>query len=651
MAVPDSAYQLSGHAQTIPLVGSSTERDLLYPSPRLNQRVQILTSGDIQRWSGAAWALLNGSGGGGGGGVGTPITDLIIYAANTVDRDALFPAPLAGQRVQIGTDGHIERWSGSAWVTLLDDLVGPVGPIGPIGLTGPAGPLGPIGLTGPAGPVGPIGPTGLTGPQGAQGNVGLTGPAGPTGPQGPAGVSGDAATLGGTTLAANVVTSSLTSVGTLASLAVSGGVTVGGALSIGGALSGVTTLAMAGALSGATSIAMSGALSGATTGAFSGLLRGSSLGVTGGVGVGLVNFDNYTGSNYVGLTATNQLDTYVGGALRQRATSVGGTLYGAWDVTGALTGATTGAFSSNVTVGGTLSVVGNHVSDLLFTDALYDIGKSGLTRPRDLFLSRNAVVGGTLNVTGDSTFASGATSKASVGAFTLPTVDTLHHLFFGQGGLVAGHSAASNLYLGQNFYYASGWKRRVSELASRFSFGSGIVTFDTAVTGAADTAISWVEAARLTASAFTHATDVLFTDALYDIGKSGATRPRDGFFSRNLVVGGIVTVTGTTLLGATIPTAVGSTTGDTIIGDGNALRGANYGNATTRRMLKVNSVDNIVIGDAAVGIFANVGTAATGVIPAWTSAIAGSIFWDSTNDRLVFYGSTGRRHFGAGTAF
>lgn len=32
--------------------------------------------------------------------------------------------------------------------------------------------------------------------------------------------------------------------------------------------------------------------------------------------------------------------------------------------------------------------------------------------------------------------------------------------------------------------------------------------------------------------------DFLFTDATYDIGKAGATRPRDGFFSRNVVVGG-----------------------------------------------------------------------------------------------------------------
>ena len=41
--------------------------------------------------------------------------------------------------------------------------------------------------------------------------------------------------------------------------------------------------------------------------------------------------------------------------------------------------------------------------DLLFTDNTYDIGKSGATRPRDLFQSRNATIGGTLAVTGVAT--------------------------------------------------------------------------------------------------------------------------------------------------------------------------------------------------------------------------------------------------------
>lgn len=38
--------------------------------------------------------------------------------------------------------------------------------------------------------------------------------------------------------------------------------------------------------------------------------------------------------------------------------------------------------------------------------------------------------------------------------------------------------------------------------------------------------------------------DLKFTDATYDIGKSGATRPRDGFFSRNLTVGTSIALPG-----------------------------------------------------------------------------------------------------------
>lgn len=60
--------------------------------------------------------------------------------------------------------------------------------------------------------------------------------------------------------------------------------------------------------------------------------------------------------------------------------------------------------SRNLVVGGTTTHTGNIVSDLLFTDATYDIGKSGATRPRDGFFSRNGVFGGTLGVTGNVTF-------------------------------------------------------------------------------------------------------------------------------------------------------------------------------------------------------------------------------------------------------
>lgn len=78
------------------------------------------------------------------------------------------------------------------------------------------------------------------------------------------------------------------------------------------------------------------------------------------------------------------------------------TITGAWTFSGNQT------FNGNVTIGNastdTLTVTSTIVSNLIFTDATYDIGASGATRPRDLFLSRNATVGGTLAVTGVATF-------------------------------------------------------------------------------------------------------------------------------------------------------------------------------------------------------------------------------------------------------
>lgn len=65
---------------------------------------------------------------------------------------------------------------------------------------------------------------------------------------------------------------------------------------------------------------------------------------------------------------------------------------------GALSGATTGGFSGIVSAAG-LALTG----DVLFTDALYDIGKTGATRPRDGFFSRNVIVGGTLQINSTTT--------------------------------------------------------------------------------------------------------------------------------------------------------------------------------------------------------------------------------------------------------
>lgn len=56
---------------------------------------------------------------------------------------------------------------------------------------------------------------------------------------------------------------------------------------------------------------------------------------------------------------------------------------------------------------------------LLFaTDNLHDIGASGASRPRDLFLGRNAVIGGTLGVTGVTTLGTGNLTTLNVSGVT-----------------------------------------------------------------------------------------------------------------------------------------------------------------------------------------------------------------------------------------
>lgn len=64
--------------------------------------------------------------------------------------------------------------------------------------------------------------------------------------------------------------------------------------------------------------------------------------------------------------------------------------------------------------------------DLKFTDNTFDIGKSGATRPRDLFLSRNADVGGTLAITGTSTFTGAATFSSGDNSFKVGASTETH---------------------------------------------------------------------------------------------------------------------------------------------------------------------------------------------------------------------------------
>ena len=87
--------------------------------------------------------------------------------------------------------------------------------------------------------------------------------------------------------------------------------------------------------------------------------------------------------------------------------------------------------------------------DLLFVDATYDIGKSGASRPRDFFQSRNATIGGTL-ASGTHTITGAATVSTTLGvtgATTLSSTADVTGLLTPTGGI----KTPLNLYLFSTF--------------------------------------------------------------------------------------------------------------------------------------------------------------------------------------------------------
>jgi hypothetical protein len=174
--------------------------------------------------------------------------------------------------------------------------------------------------------------------------------------------------------------------------------------------------------------------------------------------------------------------------------AIDGTAIGATSAsTGAFTsltasGATTlnGAVALGDASGDLITVPGTVNSNLLFTDATYDIGASGATRPRDMFLSRNLTVGGTLTLAGGVNL---------------------------NGNVTVGDSSADTL------------------------------TINSTITS-----------------------NLIFTDNTYDIGASGATRPRNLFLAGNATIGGAQTLTGALTVDSTTDST--STTTGSIQTDG-----------------------------------------------------------------------------------
>ena len=320
--------------------------------------------------------------------------------------------------------------------------------------------------------------------------------------------------------------------------------------------------------------------------------------------------------------------------------AIDGTAIGATSAsTGAFTsltasGATTlnGAVALGDASGDLITVPGTVNSNLLFTDATYDIGASGATRPRDMFLSRNLTVGGTLTLAGGVNLNGNVTvGDASTDTLTINSTIT-SNLIFTDNTYDIGASGATrprNLFLAGNATIGGAQTLTgaltVDSTTDTSSATTGSIQTDGGVGIAkglyvgGNTTLGDAAADSVTVNG-TITSNLIFTDNTYDIGASGATRPRNLYLAGLLTMGGALTVNGNATLGDATTDTV-TVNGYMGIGvAGGSSRSLNLGSTALTGTTQFGVVSGITSTSSAttatVGFYSGVSTAAS----AYTSA-------------------------------
>lgn len=278
----------------------------------------------------------------------------------------------------------------------------------------------------------------------------------------------------------------------------------------------------------------------------------------GALGTGIVKNTTTTGVLSIAVAGDfptlNQNTSGSAATLTTTRTIWGQNFDGSANVSGAFSGATTMTWSGNV------------LNDLLFTDATYDIGKSGATRPRDGFFSRNVAIGGTLVVSSTGSF-DAAGGNPEVLRLRGRSTDSYGILkFFNSNGTTLYGSVETDA---TSFIFRGDTSHGI-----QFYVNQGTLAIE-------------VDTSAVT----TLHGDLKFTDATYDIGKSGATRPRDIFTSRALSVGGNFACNGATPAAAPDYTVTNPTTN----------RSLNVTGATLAQLAQV--VGTMIADHIAIGLY------------------------------------------------
>jgi hypothetical protein len=176
--------------------------------------------------------------------------------------------------------------------------------------------------------------------------------------------------------------------------------------------------------------------------------------------------------------------------------------------------------------------------DLLFTDNTYDIGKSGATRPRDLFQSRNAVIGGTLAVTGATTLTGGlntplVVAQGGTGLATLTSANVIIGAGTGTPTFVAPSTSGNVLTSNGSAWTSAASSTPESDLAiceGRLTLTSGTAVTTADVTGATSIYFAPYKGSRIALYDGSSAWNIrTFTEITIALGTLTDAKPYDLF--------------------------------------------------------------------------------------------------------------------------